>query len=125
MQSRIGPLLQGNEHSVHQRGIRSASESMLLRTAHFRRSHHLHRFGELADVTNRFDPAANVLRACHIKKVGGTLARPSFRGAEAAPTLFSLPGRFEILERALELRLEILIELSLLPNRAEQTFLPG
>src|SRR5205823_14145440 len=36
-----------------------------------------------------------------------------------------LPGGFEFLQRALELRLEIFIELPLLANSAEQTFLSG
>ena len=66
MQSRISPFLQRNEHLVHQRGIRPAGQRVLLRFAHLRRRNHLHRFGQLTNVSDRFDPAPYVLRARHL-----------------------------------------------------------
>ena len=65
MKSRIGPLLQRNQNLVHQRRIGTAGQGMLLRLAHFRRRHHLHRLGDLRGVADRFDPAPNVLGVRH------------------------------------------------------------
>src|SRR5438034_620122 len=43
MKSWICPFLQRNENLVHQSSVRSSGECMLLRFAHLRGSHHLHR----------------------------------------------------------------------------------
>jgi hypothetical protein len=40
---------------------------MLLRFAHLGSSHHLHRFGDLRGVADRFDPTPYVLRVRHYK----------------------------------------------------------
>ena len=66
MQSRIGPLLQRNQDLIHQRRIRPAGQGMLLRFAHLRRRHHLHRLGDLRGVADRFDPAPYVLGVGHL-----------------------------------------------------------
>ena len=35
------------------------------RFTHLRGGHHLHRLGDLRGISNRFDPAANILGVCH------------------------------------------------------------
>ena len=65
MKSRISPFLQRNENVIHQSGIRPSRQRVLLRFAHLRGSDHLHRFGDLRGVADRFDPAPYVLRVRH------------------------------------------------------------
>jgi len=95
METWIGSFLKRDKHSIHQCGVRSARQRLLLSTAHLGGRDHLHRLGQLADVANRFDPSPYVLRVRHSK---------------------SMPGRLEFPHRALKLRLELLIELFLLAN---------
>src|SRR5260370_20083683 len=78
MQRWIGPLLERNEHLVHQRGIRTSRESVLLRTPHLRRCDHLHRFRDLRGVADRFDPAPYVLCVRHrLKPLLGSITSRS------------------------------------------------
>jgi len=53
------------QHFIHQRGVGTARQGGLLRLAHFRGRHHLHGFGDLRGVFDRFDSAAYVARAGH------------------------------------------------------------
>src|SRR5216117_3708177 len=67
MESRICPFLQRDENLIHQSSVRSSRKCMLLRFAHLGSSHHLHCFGDLRSVADRFDPAPYVLRIRHSK----------------------------------------------------------
>jgi hypothetical protein len=66
VESWICPVLQGNKNLIHQCGVRASGEGMLLRFTHLGRSHHLHCFGDLRGVADRFDPAPYVLRVRHL-----------------------------------------------------------
>ena len=61
----VHPILQRNQNLIHKGGIRTASQSVLLRAPHLRRRHHLHRFRDLGRVPDRFDAAPDVLRVRH------------------------------------------------------------
>jgi hypothetical protein len=50
----------GAEHFLHQFGVRPAGECGSLGLLHLRRSHQLHRLGNLAGVLDRLDAAADV-----------------------------------------------------------------
>ena len=66
MKSRVRPFLQGDENLIHQGGVRPPSQRVLLCFAHLGGSDHLHRFGDLRGVANRFDPAPYVLGVRHL-----------------------------------------------------------
>src|ERR1041385_3512215 len=66
---------------------------MLLRLAHLGSSHHLHRFGDLRGVSNRFDPVPYVPRVRHYKLSVTTLQiRPDLiaRSSCIHPKLLSI-----------------------------------
>ena len=50
----------GGEHLGHELGVGAAGQGGLLRLLHLRRSHHLHRLGDLAGVLDRLDASADV-----------------------------------------------------------------
>jgi hypothetical protein len=65
MKSWIGPLLERHEHFIHQTCVGPAGQGVLLGPAHFGRRDHLHRFGDLRRVADRFDAASYDLRVSH------------------------------------------------------------
>jgi hypothetical protein len=54
------------QDQVHQIGIGTTGQCSLLSLAHFRRGHHLHRFGDLRCILDRLYPPANVPCAWHL-----------------------------------------------------------
>ena len=104
MEPGVRPFLQRDENLIHQCSVRPPFECMLLRFAHLGGSHHLHCFGDLRGVADRFDPAPYVLRVRHLNV---QLNLP--------------PGGLEFVERRFQLRLDVLIQFFFLANRLEQT----
>ena len=67
MEPGIRPFLQRDKNLIHQSSIGPPGKRMLLRFAHFGRSHHLHRLGDLRRVPDGSYPAPYVLRVRHLK----------------------------------------------------------
>src|SRR4029078_2809133 len=83
MKSWISPVLPGNKNLIHQSRVTASGEGMLLRFAHLRRSHHLHRLGDLRGVADRFDPAPYVLGVRHLN-VSFDYRQPVLNSSSAA-----------------------------------------
>src|SRR4030095_3415739 len=83
MESGIRPFLQRDENPIHQCSVRPSCQRMLLRFAHLGGSHHLHCFGDLRGVADRFYPAPYVLRIRHLNVWSG-YRQPVLNSSSAA-----------------------------------------
>ncbi len=106
VQGGIGALLQGDEHAIHQTRIGPARQRVQLRFPHFRSRHHLHGFGDLRGIADRFDPAPNILRVCHwsLGRLPRAVTRHSLAHVKANLALLRLRRREQLPDRGEKLR---------------------